>query len=133
MKSLVFRTLRALECALRTGGAMRRRFRAGKLLYESLMQILKCCGYYNVFGVLTLPNAASCALLKRLLFRRCATLERVGYKFGAWHDVAYFQRTLNAPQANCTAEEPLRGASAIRQSVAIRNIVQTQNEALSAL
>ena len=43
---------------------------------------------------MTLPNDASVALHRAMGFEPVGTYRRIGYKHGAWHDVAWVQRTL---------------------------------------
>ena len=43
---------------------------------------------------MTLPNDASEGLHCALGFEPVGTYRRIGYKFGAWHDVAWTQRVL---------------------------------------
>ncbi len=68
----------------------------GKRLYAALCTLLLTQGYVNAFGGITLPNAASVALHESFGFKRCATYRNAGYKFGAWHDVGWWQLELRA-------------------------------------
>jgi phosphinothricin acetyltransferase len=43
---------------------------------------------------MTLPNDGSVGLHRDLGFEPCGTYRRIGWKFGAWHDVAWMQRSL---------------------------------------
>jgi len=43
-----------------------------------------------VYAGVALPNPASIALHEAIGMRRIGVYERVGYKFGAWHDVAWY-------------------------------------------
>jgi L-amino acid N-acyltransferase YncA len=43
---------------------------------------------------MTLPNDASVGLHRALGFEPVGTYRRIGYKHGAWHDVAWAQRPL---------------------------------------
>jgi phosphinothricin acetyltransferase len=45
---------------------------------------------------MTLPNDASVALHRALGFQPVGTYRRIGYKHGAWHDVAWTQLELIA-------------------------------------
>jgi L-amino acid N-acyltransferase YncA len=66
----------------------------GTRLYEALCTALADAGYVVVLGVMTLPNAASEALHRRCGFRDVGTQPGIGYKFGRWHDVGFWQRDL---------------------------------------
>ena len=48
---------------------------------------------------MTLPNPASEGLHAALGFEPVGTYRDIGYKFGAWHDVAWTQKTLATPEA----------------------------------
>ena len=63
---------------------------AGKRLYSCLLDILRLQGYCNAFGGVTLPNPGSVALHLSLGFESVGVYRRVGFKNGAWHDVAWF-------------------------------------------
>jgi phosphinothricin acetyltransferase len=66
----------------------------GKVLITALMDELRSRGFVSVFAGTTLPNEASIALFESLGFRHCGTFEKVGFKFGQWHDVGWWQRAL---------------------------------------
>jgi L-amino acid N-acyltransferase YncA len=76
---------------LRTG---RRRTGAGRALYQALLPRLVERGYRTAVAKMTLPNAASVGLHAALGFRSVGVHERIGWKNGAWHDVAITQRDL---------------------------------------
>jgi phosphinothricin acetyltransferase len=65
-----------------------------RALYTSLIQILTLQGLYNAYAGVTLPNPASVGLHQAVGFEPVGVYQQVGYKCGAWHDVAWFQRTL---------------------------------------
>jgi phosphinothricin acetyltransferase len=50
---------------------------------------------------MTLPNPASEGLHRALGFEKVGVYRRIGWKHGAWHDVAWVQRTLA-----CTDDPP---------------------------
>ena len=66
----------------------------GKKLYERLFEILKSLGYFNAYAGITLPNPASVALHKSMGFTQVGLTPKVGYKGGAWHDVALLWKEL---------------------------------------
>jgi L-amino acid N-acyltransferase YncA len=66
----------------------------GTALYEALCAALADLGYVAVLGVMTLPNTASEALHRRCGFRDVGTQPGIGFKFGRWHDVGFWQRDL---------------------------------------
>ena len=63
----------------------------GTQLYRVLLDLLRVQGYRMALGGVTLPNPASVALHERLGFAPVATYRAVGFKFGAWHDVGWWQ------------------------------------------
>jgi len=71
-----------------------RRMGVARALYRSLHEILKIQGYYNAYAGTTLPNEASVALHQSIGFESVGTFRAVGYKFGKWHDVAWWQLRL---------------------------------------
>lgn len=72
----------------------RRRTGAGRALYESLLARLIQRGYRIAIAGMTLPNDASVRLHEAMGFEPVGTYRRIGYKLGAWHDVAWSQRVL---------------------------------------
>jgi phosphinothricin acetyltransferase len=74
----------------------RQRRGVGRALYASLLALLPLQGYVNAYAGVTLPNPASVGLHEAMGFRPVGVYERVGFKCGAWHDVAWFQRPLQS-------------------------------------
>ena len=72
----------------------RRRTGAGRALYEALLARLAGRGFCVVMAGIALPNPASEGLHRSMGFEPVGTYRRVGWKFGAWHDVAWSQRFL---------------------------------------
>ena len=66
----------------------------GTGLYRELLAQLKGRGLHLAIGGVALPNDASVALHERLGFRKVAHFAEVGFKFGRWIDVAYWQLAL---------------------------------------
>ncbi|GAB2800434.1 GNAT family N-acetyltransferase [Rhabdobacter roseus] len=66
----------------------------GRALYTSLFEWLGRQGYINIFAGITLPNPKSEAFHRSFGFEPIGTYANTGYKFGAWHSVAWFQRVL---------------------------------------
>jgi L-amino acid N-acyltransferase YncA len=63
----------------------------GKRLYRHLIPVLRRQGYVTLLAGITLPNAPSERLHAALGFRPCGAYHRAGWKFGAWHDVGYWE------------------------------------------
>lgn len=72
----------------------RRRSGAGRMLYQALLARLAERGYRVAVAGMTLPNDASVGLHRAMGFEPVGTYRRIGYKLGAWHDVAWTQRAL---------------------------------------
>ena len=68
----------------------------GKQLYKSLLEELKTLGYAQAFAGIALPNAASVALHESMGFEPLGIYRKVGYKLNAWHDVGWWQRSIQA-------------------------------------
>jgi L-amino acid N-acyltransferase YncA len=72
----------------------RRRTGGGRALYEALFERLAGRGLRTAVAGMTLPNEASVGLHRTLGFEPIGTSRRIGWKHGAWHDVAWAQRAL---------------------------------------
>jgi L-amino acid N-acyltransferase YncA len=83
----------------------RRRTGAGRALYGALFERLAARGFRTALAGITLPNEASVGLHRSLGFEPVGTYRRVGWKAGAWHDVAWSQRPLGSDDG---PPEPLR-------------------------
>jgi L-amino acid N-acyltransferase YncA len=68
----------------------------GRALYTSLFRILALQGYRTVVAGATLPNPGSVILHEQLGFRTVGVFRAVGYKFGVWHDVLWWQLAIGA-------------------------------------
>ena len=71
--------------------------RVGRTLYDRLLALLLAQGFVNVYAGIALPNPASVALHESIGMRRIGVYERVGYKFGEWHDVAWYGMRIADP------------------------------------
>jgi phosphinothricin acetyltransferase len=74
----------------------RRRTGGGRILYEALLERLSARGFRIAVAGMTLPNEASVGFHRAMGFEPVGTYRRIGFKHGAWHDVAWTQRTLAA-------------------------------------
>ncbi len=66
----------------------------GRALYGVLFDLLVMQGFYRAYAGVTLPNAASVGLHESLGFTPVGVYRAAGYKFGAWHDVGWWERGL---------------------------------------
>ena len=69
----------------------------GRILYTTLLTTLERQGYRTLIGGITLPNPGSVGLHEALGYQKVAHFPRVGWKFGQWHDVGYWELELGNP------------------------------------
>jgi L-amino acid N-acyltransferase YncA len=67
----------------------------GRALMRSLLDGVTDRGFANAFAGVTLPNPASVGLFESFGFEPVGVFRNVGYKFGAWHDVGWWQLPLH--------------------------------------
>jgi phosphinothricin acetyltransferase len=67
----------------------------GRALYDTLIPMLVDQGFHRAYAGIRVPNPASVALHERVGFRQVALYDQVGWKFGEWHDVGWWQRDLS--------------------------------------
>lgn len=63
-------------------------------LYSSLLPAAASLDYHAAFAGIALPNEASVGLHEAMGFEPVGIYREVGRKFGAWHDVGWWQRLL---------------------------------------
>ena len=97
----------------------------GRGLYASLFEVLRAQGFFNAYAGITLPNPGSLGLHEAVGFKRVGTYERVGYKFGKWHDVGWWQLVLQAHSES--PDEPL-ALSSVMTKPDWENVVRTGEE-----
>ncbi|MDT0551779.1 GNAT family N-acetyltransferase [Urechidicola vernalis] len=66
----------------------------GSKLYKELLNNLRENNYHTVVGGLSLPNDASIKLHENFGFKKVAHFKEVGFKFGDWVDVGFWQLKL---------------------------------------
>ncbi len=69
----------------------------GRTLLESLIEEARTRDLHMMVGVIDATNTASLSLHRRLGFTHGGTLREVGFKFGRWLDVEYWQLLLSTP------------------------------------
>ncbi len=74
----------------------RQRQGAGSALMQSLLEELKHRNFHSATGIIALPNEKSVKLHERYGFKKVGHIYEVGYKFGKWIDVGYWQLPLHA-------------------------------------
>lgn len=63
----------------------------GRMLYGALLPRLAEMGYCNAYAGITVPNEASVGFHRAMGFEKIGVFKSAGWKFGRWHDVAWFQ------------------------------------------
>ena len=72
----------------------------GAALYSALLQKLTEISCHLVIGGIAQPNPGSVALHEKLGFQKVGEFAEVGFKFGGWIDVGYWQKKLNPVDRN---------------------------------
>ena len=67
----------------------------GGVLYEALLARVKTSQFHRAYAVITLPNQASILLHERLGFTQVGAFDEIGHKFGAFHSVAIYEKSIN--------------------------------------
>ena len=94
-----YRSRPAYRWSVETSAYVREGFhrrRIARALYTALFDVLVDAGYCNAYAAITLPNAGSVAFHEQMGFGAIGVFRHVGWKFGAWHDVGWYQRELRA-------------------------------------
>lgn len=71
----------------------------GRLLYAALLERLADRGIRVAIAKIVQPNPTSDAIHAQFGFARVGVLRRVGFKHGAWHDVAIHELELAPPSS----------------------------------
>lgn len=66
----------------------------GRALYAALLAELRRRRFHAAFAGIALPNPGSVALHESIGFAPLGVYREVGFKFGRWHDVGWWQRLL---------------------------------------
>jgi L-amino acid N-acyltransferase YncA len=92
-----FRTRAAYRFTVETSAYVHPGFRGQGVagaLYRRLFEILTVKGYCNAYAGIALPNEASIAFHKSLGFSSVGVFHRGGWKFGKWHDISWWEVSL---------------------------------------
>ncbi|WP_139650538.1 GNAT family N-acetyltransferase [Raoultibacter phocaeensis] len=68
----------------------------GRALSTAVLDLLAIQGIRNVFSLITVPNEASVGLHEALGFNLMGVQRQAGFKCGAWHDVAWYQKQIGS-------------------------------------
>jgi phosphinothricin acetyltransferase len=66
----------------------------GRRLYQGLLDVLASAPVHRAFAGVALPNDASVALHRRLGFTSIGVFREVGFKFGRYVDVEWFEASV---------------------------------------
>ncbi len=66
----------------------------GRKLYQTLFNILRIQGFYTALAGIALPNQGSVGLHESMGFELVGVYKNVGYKFGEWRDVGWWELRL---------------------------------------
>lgn len=69
----------------------------GPHIMQAVIEAAKAQQVHAMVGAIDASNAASIALHERLGFKHVGTLPQVGFKFGRWLDLAFYQLLLETP------------------------------------
>jgi L-amino acid N-acyltransferase YncA len=97
-------------------------------LYNVLFELLKLQGYVNVLAGITIPNGQSENFHRRMGFQEVGVYKKIGYKFGAWHDVRWLQLSLMEHPALPQTPKPF---SDLRDTEAVQGILQAASAGLN--
>jgi len=82
----------------------------GRSLYSALFAVLKWQGYYKAYAGITMPNPASVAIHESFGFKRIGIYHGVGYKNGAWRDVAWYEGEVQPERPEPLPPRPVSAA-----------------------
>jgi L-amino acid N-acyltransferase YncA len=66
----------------------------GRQLYPALLETMTGSGVHTAVALVAQPNPSSVALHKACGFEHVGTMREVGFKFGQWVDVEWYQKML---------------------------------------
>lgn len=69
----------------------------GRVIMDAVIAAARENDVHALMGAIDATNAGSVALHERLGFRHVGTLPEVGFKFGRWLDLAFYQLLLDTP------------------------------------
>ena len=97
----------AVDVSVYVDGRQQRRG-AGRQLYDSLLNSLTEQGYQVALAVIGLPNDPSVAFHESFGFEPAGVFHRLGFKFGEWWDVGWWQLDLAGGAGRLTPSNPRR-------------------------
>ena len=86
--------------------AAHRRRGVARALYVALLELLAAQGFHCACAGIALPNPGSVGLHEALGFVPVGVYREIGFKFGRWWDVGWWQKALPAGDAPTPPAEP---------------------------
>ena len=74
--------------------------KVGFMLYSKLLEILEAQGFKKLIALIVCPNPRSVQFHKKFGFVKAGKFHRIGYKFGEWLDIEFYEMTLNEEVPN---------------------------------
>lgn len=74
----------------------KRGFHIGEKLYGALEELLRAQNFTMLCAGITSPNEPSVAFHKKRGFSHIGTMDRIGFKFGGWHDVMWYVKEISS-------------------------------------
>lgn len=71
----------------------------GRVIMQALIDAARQRDLHSMIGGIDATNAGSIALHERMGFKHVGTLPQVGFKFGRWLDLSFYQLLLDTPLA----------------------------------
>ena len=69
-------------------------------LYHCLFLLLDKLGYKNAYAGCAEPNIKTRKFHEKFGFKLIGTCHKTGFKFGKWHDVSWFEKTISEHDGN---------------------------------
>ncbi|MBD0382814.1 GNAT family N-acetyltransferase [Paenibacillus sedimenti] len=66
----------------------------GRILLQEILELAKSIDHHVIIAGIVGENKGSVRLHEKLGFTFVGTFREVGYKFGEWHDISFYQRFL---------------------------------------
>lgn len=95
-----FRAWPAYKYSVEHSIYVEKRFRGrgiGKKLLEQIITTAQNQNYHALIGAIDSQNTASIRLHRRFGFQHAGTIRQVGFKFGRWLDLDFYQLILETP------------------------------------
>jgi len=87
-----------------------------------VIELIKHQGFTNVLAGIVIPNEKSIAFHTKMGFKLVGTYEKVGYKFGKFHDVSWYQMFIG----NEKEVLPLKSLQTVMQQTSTIDFLQNQ-------